>query len=85
MKKIWFILAITGLVFSSCGNKKKQDNSGSHIHKDGNVHANDAHDHENTAKPDQESFEVKAENDTQGHEHGDETGLDNNHEHAKHK
>ena len=89
MKKIVFILAIVGLVFTSCGNKKNQ-NSGTHVHEDGTVHANDAHNLDQTVKPDQESFEVKADNDAEhkhedtdheGHEHGDETG----HDHGEHK
>ena len=59
MKKIIFILTIAGFVFTSCGNKNKQEEVGSHTHEDGTVHANDAHALENDPMPDQESFEVE--------------------------
>ena len=72
MKRILFILAIAGLILSSCGNKKKKEQSGYHTHEDGTVHRNDAHSHENDAKPQQESFEVAGDDDRANeHEHGD--------------
>ena len=66
MKKILFILAIVGLVVSSCGNKKKKDTVGTHTHSDGIAHRDDAHDHD--AKLKQEAFEVKADSDSE-HKH----------------
>ena len=83
MKKILFIIAITGLIFTSCGNKKKQNNSETHVHEDGTVHANDAHSHEQNAKPDQESFEVETDdNVVQKHPHGNIDAGDHKHEHG---
>lgn len=67
MKKIVSILAIIALVItvSSCGNKKKETAAGTHTHEDGTFHADDAHSHDATAKPNQEAFEVKADNDSE--------------------
>ncbi len=93
MKKIVSILTILVLVIaiSSCGNKKKKESLpvGTHVHEDGTVHANDAHDH--SAKPSQESFEVKDANaepakegndqDDHTHEHGNEVDHDHDHDH----
>ena len=70
MKKILSILTVLAIVFavSSCGNKKKKDNAatGTHVHDDGTVHTDDAHSYD--AKPAQESFDVKEDNDTE-HKH----------------
>ncbi len=97
MKKIVFILTIAALLFSisSCGNKKKKAAVGTHTHEDGTVHADDAHSHDSDAKPAQEAFEVKADNDaehkheagdhdTENHEHGTETGDEHDHDHGEH-
>lgn len=77
MKKILAVLTILAVVvtISSCGSKKKKDAhpAGTHVHEDGTVHSNDAHNHE-TAKPNQESFDVKdgdTEHNHEGHDHGD--------------
>jgi hydrogenase nickel incorporation protein HypB len=71
MKKIVYILVITAITFSisSCGNKKKKEShtEGTHVHQDGTVHSNNAHEH--NAKPDQEAFEVKADSNTEQHKH----------------
>jgi hypothetical protein len=84
MKKILFILAVTGLFFTSCGNKKKQNNSETHVHEDGTVHTNDAHSHEQDAKPQQESFEVEADdNEGQKHEHDGDAGHDHDHDNGE--
>jgi len=85
MKKILSVLTVLAIVFavSSCGNKKKKEShsEGTHVHEDGTVHANDAHDHD--AKPAQESFEVKEDNHAEHkHEGGD---HDHEHEHGEHK
>ena len=77
MKKILFILALAGFVFTSCGNKKQQEEVGTHTHEDGTVYSNDAHDHESTAMPEQESFEVEADS---IHENEAETPHDHIHE-----
>lgn len=87
MKKILFILAITALVISSCGNKKKKDTVGTHTHEDGTVHANDAHS-QDTAEPKQEAFEVKTDSDSEHKhdtdEHSHEHGEDDGHDHSEH-
>ena len=82
MKKVIFIIAIIGLVFSvsSCGNKKKKAaTAGTHAHSDGTIHRDDAHD----AKANQETFEVKADNDAE-HKHadGDNDSAEHKHEHG---
>lgn len=84
MKKILFILTITGFLFASCGNEKKSNDVGTHTHEDGTVHSNDVHDYEPEAMPKQESFEVEADSTNkntvethQGHEHDSE----HNHQH----
>jgi hypothetical protein len=84
MKNILSIIAILAIIFtvSSCGNKKKKDThpAGTHVHEDGTVHSNDAHDHE-TAQPKQESFDVKdvdAEHNHEGHDH-DAEGHEHDH------
>ena len=85
MKKIVFALAIAALVISvsSCGNKKKQNNSETHVHEDGTVHANDAHSHEQDSEPDQESFEVETDDDAEHKQpHGDIDAGDHKHEHG---
>ena len=81
MKKIVSILAIIALVISvsSCGNKKKKAEVGSHSHEDGTVHADDAHSQD--TKSAQESFEVKADDDAE-HKH---EGGDNDHDGHKHE
>ena len=68
MKKLLFILlTYTFVLFiSSCGNKSHDDHSGVHTHEDG--------DHEEHAKPEQESFEVGNDS-TEAHDH------DHDHEH----
>lgn len=70
MKKILSILTVFAIVFavSSCGNKKAKVKVDTHTHEDGTVHADDAHAHDATAKPAQESFEVKEDNDAE-HKH----------------
>ena len=89
MKKIFSIIAILAFVisFSSCGNKKKKDTVGTHTHEDGTVYANDAHSHDDDAKPAQESFEVEVDNDIEhqhdADEHEHEHDQDN--EHGEHK
>lgn len=77
MKKIFLILAIVGLIFTSCGSKNKKDSTAAHTHEDGTVHTNDAHKFDTDAKPEQEDFEVETDS-VAGHKHesGDE------HEHA---
>lgn len=89
MQRTLFILAIAGSIFfTSCGNNKKKEQTGTHTHEDGTVHHNDANEHD--AVPDQESFEIKEE--TEGHEHHgqsdakegeshDSDGHDHDHEH----
>ena len=79
MKKAIFILAIIGLVFStsSCGNKKKNAEVGTHTHEDGTVHADGVHD--NDAKPNQEAFKV--EDKDAEHESGEGDGHDHDGEH----
>ena len=84
MKKVLSILSILALVISvsSCGNKKKKENVGTHTHSDGTVHANDAHDNE--AKPNQETFEVKADEDANNegdHKHDGDDADQNGHNH----
>jgi hypothetical protein len=84
MKKVIFILAIIGLVFStsSCGNKKKKESSATHAHEDGTVHGGATHGQANEAKPNQESFEVKADDDAEHkHENGDNDSAEHKHEH----
>jgi len=54
MQKLLFVLAVSALVFSSCGTKKAEHKEGAHVHEDGTVH--EAHEHE---APAQEAFEVK--------------------------
>lgn len=80
MKKIFSILAILALVISisSCGNKKKKAEIGTHTHEDGTVHADDAHSHD---APAQESFEVKEDNDAE-HKH---EGGDHDHDGHEHE
>lgn len=85
MKKVIFILAIIGLVFStsSCGNKKKKAEGDTHTHSDGTVHHNDAHSQD--AKPSQETFEVKTDDDAEhkhAEEHENEAGHDHDSEHT---
>lgn len=81
MKKILFILTIAVLVISvsSCGNKKKkaEEKAGTHTHEDGTVHGDDAH----NAKPNQEAFEVDADNDAE-HENGDADTDGHTHDHG---
>jgi hypothetical protein len=89
MNKIIFILAIVALVFSSCGGQKKKAEVGTHPHEDGSIHANDAHSHDATAKPKQESFEVKPDSDSDHeaehkHESGDEDHSGHEHEANEH-
>ena len=79
MKKLIFILAIAGFIFSSCGDKKKKDNAGTHVHEDGTVHSNHTHDDE--VKPNQESFEVKEEHHHEG-EAKEEHSNDHEHSHG---
>lgn len=69
MKKIFFALAICGLIFTSCGNKSKDQN---HVHDENceqqhtHTHGEDCdhghehnHDHKHHSEtPAQESFEV---------------------------
>lgn len=98
MKNILSIITVLAIVFavSSCGNKKKKadEHVGTHTHEDGTVHRDDAHDQD--VKPNQETFEVKADGDAElkheggdhdhdghEHEHGDEAGHE--HEHGEHK
>lgn len=84
MKKILFFLAIATLVVSSCGNKKKKDTIGTHTHKGGTVHANDAHSHNNTANLKQEAFEAKTDSNSEyNHKHGENNEHD--HDHNEHK
>lgn len=47
-------MAVSALIFSSCGTKKAEQKEGTHVHADGTVHE----EHEHTA-PAQETFEVK--------------------------
>ena len=54
MQKLLFVLAVSALVFSSCGTKKAEHKEGAHVHEDGTVH--EAHEHD---APAQEAFEVK--------------------------
>ncbi len=77
MKKILFILTITGFIFTTCGSETKKEESDTHIHEDGTVHGNDAHNHESTVMPEQESFEVEADS---IHENEVETPHDHIHE-----
>lgn len=89
MKKLLSIITVLALVVavSSCKGKKQKENTpaGTHLHEDGSTHA----DHEEEAKPNQESFEVidaeaEHDHDAEGHEHGD--GDAHSHEtDAKHK
>ena len=73
MKKILFILAISVLVFSSCGNKKKQEKADNHTHSDGTVHSGETHIEASETVPAQEAFEVKPEE-----------GTDHDHDHSEH-
>lgn len=59
MKKIAFILTIAGFIFTSCGSGNKKEVTDTHTHEDGTVHENEAHNHESTVMPEQESFEVE--------------------------
>lgn len=86
MKKILFILTITGFIFTSCGSETKKEESDTHTHEDGTVHGNDAHNHESTVMPEQESFEVEADstvNDTveDVNDHGHDHENDHGHQH----
>ncbi|MCU4177329.1 hypothetical protein [Carboxylicivirga sp. N1Y90] len=54
MKNLFLVLAVMALVFSSCGNKEKKQDEGTHTHEDGTVHEAHAADAAN-----QEAFEVK--------------------------
>jgi hypothetical protein len=76
MKKILFTLFVYTfvLLISSCGNKTQDDHSGVHSHADGTVHQDGDQDHEEQAKPEQESFVVEADS-TEVHDH------DHNHDH----
>ena len=83
MKKLLSIIAIIALVISvsSCGNKKKKadEHAGTHTHEDGTVHAEDVH--SLNVKPNQEAFEVKANNDAEHkHEGGDHDAEGHKHE-----
>ena len=73
MKKILFILAVTTILFSSCGSRANE-NTDSHTHEDGTVHS----DHQNSSDtiPEQEVFEVQEESD---HEHSHEEGHEHQH------
>lgn len=73
MKKLLFIIAVTTILFSSCGSRTNE-HTDSHNHDDGSVHA----DHQNNSDtiPEQEVFEVKDESD---HEHSHEEGHDHQH------
>lgn len=81
MKKAFSIITILAFVISlaSCGNKKKktEEKPGYHTHEDGTVHRDDEHKHD--AKPNQETFEVKADEDAEHKHEGDE------HDHDGHK
>ncbi len=46
MKKIFFIFAICGLIFTSCTNKTNENHpEGTHTHADGTVHEGTEHQH----------------------------------------
>lgn len=80
MKKIFFILAITALLISSCGNKKQKESTSTHTHSDGSVHAGATHDEAGSGTINQESFEVKNDNDSVHHDEE----AEHNHEHGEH-
>lgn len=71
MKKIIFILAVLGMVVSSCGNKKQKEKAATHTHDDGSVHAGETHVEASETMPKQESFEVEVE-EINEHEHSSE-------------
>lgn len=59
MRKIFFVLAVSAFVLSSCGTKKAEQKEGVHVHADGTVH--EAHGTTDHAKPAQEAYDVKDE------------------------
>ncbi|MCY1723573.1 hypothetical protein OU798_24695 [Prolixibacteraceae bacterium Z1-6] len=83
MKKIVFIalIAVLTISISSCKNKTKKANesAGTHTHEDGTTHQGITHSQNENATPDQESFEVKTDNDTT-HHHEDVNSQDHDHE-----
>lgn len=84
MKKLLVILAIAGFIFTSCANEKKKESTDLHTHEDGTTHRNEEHNHDNTAMPDQESFEVEADttiSDTVKEVHAHDHDHENGHEH----
>lgn len=80
MKKLLFILAISGLAFTSCNNSSKENKAESDVHQ----HDGCEHDHATEAKNHQEEFTVdttanEATDAALNHEHDHDHGHDHQH------